>query len=205
MHDEVFTKKAAALFPKLAQFREFYLVGGTALALYLGHRISVDFDLFTSQALSLRLFTKIKKVFSGSAINVTYRAPEQLNCIIDGVKFTFFSFEYPLVDSTRRYKKVPLVSMRELAAMKAFAIGKRLSYKDYVDWYFLLSGQHVELSEVLKVAKKKFRGDFNDRLFLGQLVSLNDVPTQNIEFLRGQIGRGKIQKFLEQTVKNFRP
>lgn len=204
MHDEVLVPKAAKFFPRLARFRGFYLVGGTALALYMGHRVSVDFDLFSSSdSLPPRLLQNIKKVFAGSSIAITYRTSEQLNLTIDGVKFTFFAFGYPLVDSLHRYKKVPMAGISEIAAMKAFSIGKRLVYKDYVDWYFLLKEGYVKLADVVRVAQKKFAGDFNDRLFLGQLISLKDVPVQKIDFLKNEVKCTDIQRFLEQTVEQY--
>ncbi|MBI2443757.1 MAG: nucleotidyl transferase AbiEii/AbiGii toxin family protein [Candidatus Magasanikbacteria bacterium] len=204
MHAEALLPRAAALFPRLARFKNFYLVGGTALALHIGHRISVDFDLFSAQALPPTLLRRVKRIFARASVTVTYRAPEQLNLLIDNVKCTFFRFEYPIVEAVSHYHRVPLVSLRELAAMKAFAIGKRLAYKDYVDWYFMLKEKHVQLAEVIRVAKKKFKHDFSDRLFLGQLVSLADVPTQKIDFLRGEVERGTIQKFLEKTVRQYK-
>lgn len=203
MHDEALTKDAAFFFPKLLKFQDFYLAGGTALALQIGHRISVDFDLFSFSELSSNLLQKIKRVFTGSKMTLTYRAPEQLNLLIDGVKFTFFYFPYPLMTPFIRYKKVPMASTQELAAMKAFAIGKRLVYKDYVDWYFLLKEKRIGLPSIIRLAKQKFNGDFNDRLFLGQLVSLKDVPTQTIDFLRGKVSRKEIQKFLGQVVGRY--
>lgn len=204
MHVEALTPQAAKLFPHLARFKDFYLVGGTALALQIGHRLSVDFDLFSSQALSPRLLAFVKKVFAGSDITVTYRVPGQLNLTIDGIKQTFFVFDYPPVEPLVLYKQVPLVSVHEIAAMKAFAIGKRLAYKDYVDWYFLLKENHVNLADVVRTAKKKFSYDFNDRLFLGQLASFHDVPTQKIDFLRGDVDRASIQKFLEDAVRRYK-
>ena len=93
---------------------------------------------------------------------------------------------------------------------KKFAVGKRLAYKDYVDyvdyvdWYFLLNEKHVDLREVIASAKKKFEDDFNDRLFLGQLVSLEDIPTQKIDFLREEISRSTIAAFLKKTVRQFK-
>lgn len=204
MYDDALTSKAAAAFPRLMHFENFYLVGGTALALYMGHRISVDFDLFSKGALPASLLRKVKKVFAGSKIAITYQTPEQLNLIINGIKYTFFYFEYPTVDRFIHYKNVPLLSLRELAAMKAFSIGKRLSYKDYVDWYFLLKEKYVRLPDVIRLAKKKFGGDFNDRLFLGQLVSLDDVPTQKIDFLRGEVDREIIKAFLERVARNYK-
>lgn len=204
MHAEALTPQAARLFPHLARFKDFYLVGGTALALQIGHRLSVDFDLFTAHALSPRLLALVKKVFIGSDITVTYRVPGQLNLTIDGVKQTFFAFDYPPVEPLVWYRQVPLVGVHEIAAMKAFAIGQRLAYKDYVDWYFLLQEKHVQLADVVRTAKKKFGHDFNDRLFLGQLASLHDIPTQKIDFLRGEVDRDTIQGFLEGAVRRYK-
>ena len=138
MHDEAFTKEAAKLFPRFSGFKEFYLVGGTALALHMGHRISVDFDLFSSDEISPRLLQRVKRVFSRYPVSVTYRAPDQLTLLINNVKTTFFHYPYPVIDRCVTYQRVPVATIREIAAMKAFAIGKRLSYKDYIDWYFLL-------------------------------------------------------------------
>ena len=202
MHGEAFTAKAGALFPQFAKFKKFYLVGGTALALQIGHRISVDFDFFSEEELPARLLERVKRLFSTSSIQVTYRSPEQLNVLIDGVKATFFYYPYPIVEPLRTYQHIAIASVSEIAAMKAISIGGRLSYKDYVDWYFLLRENHVHLAAVIHLANKKFGGDFNGRLFLGQLASLEDVPVQKIDFLRGAVERGAIKKFLNAAVRN---
>ncbi len=205
MRKEALTKESAEIFPELFNFKGFYLVGGTALALQIGHRVSVDFDLFSQKELPPRLLTKIKRTFGKSAVSITYSAPEQLNVLLGGVKTTFFYYDYPVIDKLKSYKKVPIASIREIAAMKAFSIGKRLSYKDYIDWYFLLKEKHVTLSEVITHAKKKFGGDFNDRLFLGQLVYLDDITTQKIDFLRGAVNRESVQNFLREATREFMP
>lgn len=203
MHDEALTKEAAPLLPKFARFKRFYLVGGTALALHLGHRLSVDFDFFSHEPLSSRLLEQVRRVFVSEKRVVTYRSPEQLNVDINGVKTTFFFFNYPVIEPFVVHKGAPLASVREIAAMKAFAMGKRLSFKDYVDWYFLLKERHVTLQEVIVLAEKKFGGDFNDRLFLGQLASLSDTPAQKINFLRDPVSRETVEQFLITTVKAF--
>lgn len=96
-----------------------------------------------------------------------------------------------------------MCGVREIAAMKAFAIGRHLAYKDYADWYFLLSERHVTLPEIMRHAKAKFGGDFNDRLFLGQLVSMDDAPTQKIDFLRDEPDRPTIADFFREIVGKF--
>lgn len=55
----------------------------------------------------------------------------------------------------------------------------------------------------MKLANKKFGADFNDRQFLGQLVSLEDIQTQKIDFLRDEVSRKTVEHFLDKTVKSF--
>src|SRR3989338_4901795 len=162
MYEEALTDRGKELFPLLSLFKDFYLVGGTALALQIGHRQSVDFDLFSYTSLPDQLLAKVKRAFLGSSVIVTYRTSNQLNLLLDNVKATFFHYEYPVIDPLLTWQNVSMASIQEIAAMKAFAIGKRLSYKDYIDWYFLLSENHVALPSVISLAHKKFCGDFND-------------------------------------------
>ena len=203
MHEEALTNEAARLFPLFQRFKGFYLVGGTALALQIGHRISVDFDLFCFEELAANLLPRVKRVFSRHSILVTYAVPEQLNLILDGVKVTFFYYPYPTVEPFVLYKDIALASVHEIAAMKAFAVGKRIAYKDYADWYFLLRDGRVSIKHVMKLARTKFGGDFNDRLFLGQLASLDDVPTQKINFLKEEPTREVIGDVLREVVREY--
>lgn len=203
MHEESLTEQASNLFHCFAKLKGFYLVGGTALALQIGHRLSVDFDLFSSEELPPNLLQRIKRTFPNSSIAVTYRATEQLNVLIDNIKTTFFHYNYPVIDPFVSHEGVPLASIREIAAMKAFAVGKRLSYKDYIDWYVLLKEGYVKLDDIIAFCRKRFGNDFNDRLFLGQLASLEDIPTQKIDFLRDAVDRAAVQRFLETTIQNF--
>lgn len=201
MHENSLTEKGKTLFPALPRFDNFYLVGGTALALQIGHRVSVDFDLFSEQELSSGLFSKIKRVFKDLSIITTYSSSEQINVSIDGVSFTFLAYPYPVIEPLKEYRGVKVASVAEIAAMKSFAIGKRLAYKDYVDWYFMLKGGHVNLQQVFEISENKFGGAFNDRLFLSQLASFEDIQTTKIDFLGEEVPREEIRKFLEQEVK----
>jgi len=203
MHDEVLTKSAAALLPSIVRFSDFYLAGGTALALQIGHRRSVDFDLFSEKTLPAELLPRVKRVCAPLSVVVTYSSTEQLNVLIGGVKTTFLFFPYQVINPLVAYRGISIASVREIATMKAFAVGKRLSFKDYVDWYFMLKEKYVTLPDVIALAQKKFGGDFNDRLFLGQLVSLADVPIQSIDFLRAAVDKKEITEFLEYSVKTF--
>jgi hypothetical protein len=69
MHREVLTEPAAKLFPLLRRFPDFYLAGGTALALHIGHRVSVDFDLFSGDELDRTLLGQVRGVFGSAEIS----------------------------------------------------------------------------------------------------------------------------------------
>ncbi|MFH1354351.1 MAG: nucleotidyl transferase AbiEii/AbiGii toxin family protein [bacterium] len=204
MHQEALTEHSQKLFPKLAHFSNFYLAGGTALALQVGHRRSIDFDLFTAQELPDRLLPTVKSIFSGSNIAVTYSAPEQLNVLVDEIRVTLLYYEYPLIEPLINIHGVPVANVREIAAMKAFSIGRRISYKDYVDWYFMLSEKHVDLPDIVKLAGQKYDNDFNDRLFLGQLASVGEVEEVPIEYLRGAVDHHTIRNYLEKEVSDYK-
>ena len=203
MRQEALTERGRELFPQLARFSNFYLAGGTALALQVGHRRSVDFDLFTAEELPDRLLPTVKRIFSGSNIAVTYSSPEQLNVLVDEIRVTLLRYEYPLIEPPISIHGVPVADVHEIAAMKAFFIGKRISYKDYVDWYFMLSEKHVDLPDIVKLAGQKYGNDFNDRLFLGQLASVSEVEEVPIEHLRGAVDHRTIQNYLEKEVSNY--
>jgi hypothetical protein len=71
------------------------------------------------------------------------------------------------------------------------------AYKDYIDLYFILSEHHATLTDLIDVAEKKFGVEFNLRLFLEQLVFLDDVEDTGIQFLNTSVTRAKLLSFFE--------
>ena len=163
--------------------RSFYLVGGTAIALQIGHRESIDFDLFTrKEPLNYDLISdKIKK--SNNVVQTVFtRKSFCYTLVINNVQFTFYSYLYdvPLNESFENYIKMP--DLLTLAAMKAFALGKRAKWKDYVDLYFILTKYHT-LKEISLKAKEIFKGEFNDKNFRISLSYFEDVDyTEKVNY-----------------------
>ncbi|MBI4599657.1 nucleotidyl transferase AbiEii/AbiGii toxin family protein [Candidatus Uhrbacteria bacterium] len=133
MHDECLTGEAKRLFPRLANFRGYHLVGGTALALQIGHRVSYDFDLFTEHALAPNLHAKVKKVFYGERVKPVFRMTEQYDIFVSDIKTTFRYYPYPPVHPLKKHHGVPVLSIKDIGASKTFEIGQRAAYRDYVD------------------------------------------------------------------------
>ena len=129
MHDEILNDSQRQLLPLMAQFkREYYLVGGTAIALHIGHRRSVDFDMFKMPAVNhKRNLDRIKS--AGFNHIVTRRVTEQMNLVVNDVKLTFFQYPFP-VQATEHFREVfRLPSLLSLAAVKAYALGRRSKWK----------------------------------------------------------------------------
>ena len=131
MHEEILSDSQRDLLPLMAQFRrEYYLVGGTAIALHLGHRRSVDFDMFKLTAINhKRNLDRIAA--AGLEHQVTRRVAEQMNLVVNGVKLTFFQYPFQIVANERFKDVFRLPSLLSLAAMKAYALGRRSKWKDY--------------------------------------------------------------------------
>src|ERR1700675_1718197 len=106
MHQEVITNEGAALLPVLSRFHGFYLAGGTALALQIGHRISVDFDLFTDDDIDRALLQRARHVFSGADISPLVNNADELTLLVNGVKVTFLRYPFPPLEPLVLYGDV---------------------------------------------------------------------------------------------------
>jgi hypothetical protein len=135
---------------------DFYLAGGTALALQLGHRLSVDLDLFSPT------FANPEELAAGLVvaspqITVTATAPRTVELVIEGVPATVFGYPYPLLEPTVEAEPglLPLASPDDIAAMKLAAIASRGSRKDFVDLWVITQCCRT-LGECLELYSRKF-------------------------------------------------
>jgi hypothetical protein len=166
MHLEILSNEQLDLLPILAQFkREYYLVGGTAIALHIGHRESIDFDLFKASTIRKKdIYSKLKNL----DYKISFADYNQVNMNAKGVKITFFSFPYKVPVTCELNKALKFPDLLTLAAMKAFALGRRAKWKDYVDLYFILKF-HFTLKEVSQKANEIFKDEFIEKQFIAQL------------------------------------
>jgi len=183
MHLEILSDQQRELLPFIAQFkRSFYLVGGTAIALHIGHRRSIDFDLFTEKRLNISRINQ--KVFELSYNKKTlFKDIDQIHFYINEVKTTFFLYPYPVAHSEMLSDIISMPSLLSLSAMKAFALGRRAKWKDYVDLYFMLR-DFFSIKEISTAAEKIFGQLFSEKLFREQLAFHQDIDySEPVEFL----------------------
>ena len=197
MHPEIFSTEQRELLPLVNKFsEEYYLVGGTAIALQIGHRMSVDFDLFSPDKIKRK---KIKRIIDESGFmkdDIIYEADEQLHIPVNSVKMTFYCFPHPVEHAVWLEKTISMPGLLDLAAMKAYALGGRAKWRDYVDLYFLLKYHHTFL-EINKRAYELFDNFFNPRLFREELSFFSDIDyDQPIQFIGSPISEEEIKNFL---------
>ncbi|MFH1180881.1 MAG: nucleotidyl transferase AbiEii/AbiGii toxin family protein [bacterium] len=200
MNQEALSEKGKKILSELRNFSNFYLAGGTALALQIGHRKSADFDLFSEKKISGGLLSKIKNVFHQNSFALSVNNPDELTVFIDGIKITFLKYPFRVISKLVEYEGVNLLSIKEIAATKAYTVGRRCSYKDYIDLYFIISEHLSDLNEIIKLAEKKYGGEFNSRLFLEQLVYVEDIKDTEIIFLKQAVGKKDVESFFQKKI-----
>lgn len=197
MHLEVLNNDQKALLPILAKFKkEYYMVGGTAIALYLGHRYSIDFDLFKNGDIRTKtIFPKFEILKEKYAI--TLNRSGQLNLLCRNVKFTFFDFEFDVPHDIPILNFINIPTLLDLAAMKAYALGRRSKWKDYLDLYFILKSD-FSLKEICHRASEIFGDMFSAKLFVGQLSYFDGINySEEVEFITGfEVSDEEIKAYL---------
>ena len=182
MVNQILNSDQQNILPLIEMFSSnYYLVGGTAIALHLGHRRSIDFDLFTNNT-----FNPIEvrnKVLADYHIDHTFSQGQgELTVLINKVKITFLHYPFTIDHPIVFHQHIKLPDLLTLGAMKAFALGKRAKWKDYVDLYFIF--QQYSLSQVINRSRDIFKTEFNERLFRTQLGYFNDIDySETIEYM----------------------
>lgn len=176
---EILDKKRKTAFNNLLIFAGdgFYLAGGTALALQIGHRESLDFDLFRNKEIGFSIKQKAIKKFGKDSIKTLVDTSDEFTFVLhEGIKITLLNYywdpSFPLV---RVAGNIPLLSIRDIAMAKAYALGRRGNYRDYFDLYVIIKNKHASLKEIIKWCIKKYGDVFSERMFLEQLTYLGDI------------------------------
>ena len=203
IHLEILDKPRQIIFSKLYGFKNFgYLAGGTALALQIQHRKSVYFDIFINKPINNYLRLKAKTVFPASVFYVN--TTDQISfTTTENVNVTFFWYIYPSLLPPTTTPSISLASVNDIVADKAFTIGKRAVWRDYVDLFLLLKKEIVTLNQTIQLAKQKFSCEFNEALFLEQLSYFKDVTIVPMDFIGSSPSPSEIQSYLETQVESY--
>ncbi len=154
-----------------------YLAGGTALALYLNHRTSVDLDFYTEREIdNNEVLVKLQNTFDNLVVNLHQKNTLLLTII--NTDTSLFYYPYGLIGKTETYKKIEIASIEDVAAMKVGALVQRGKRRDFVDLFYLL--QKFSLDEILKFTLKKFPG-YQEMLVLRALIFFEGAEGEDLQ------------------------
>lgn len=181
--------------------KDFYLVKGTALALQIGHRLSIDLDWFSPNFKYNPNFRRKLSELGNLVINEELE--DTFDGSLDGVRISFFNYPYPLIGPTIQYmSNVRLASKEDIAVMKLEAIAGRGSYKDFIDIYFLL--QYFTLEEIFKKLEEKFKGlDYNKMHLIKSLNYFDDVKKGEMPQMIKDINWEEIKKEIRKATRQM--
>lgn len=200
---EILDTERQKVFKQLAEFsKDGYLAGGTALALQLGHRVSVDFDVFSYKPLSTRLRSTIAKHFSIQQVHLN-TSDQYTFTTYGNIEVTFVWFDFPLIRPLIPTPSISLASIIDIAANKANTLGLRAVWRDYVDLFWLIREEGTPLQDIIAWAKQKYPTQFVEAQFLEQLVYFTDLTVTPIQFLKKHYSTGDIQSYLQETVDTY--
>jgi len=204
MYYSILDQKRINILPLLGLLDDkWYLAGGTALALQIGHRDSVDFDFFIDSDFDTSvLFERLREIFEDYDIVKIQDEKNTLTIILDEeIKLSFFTYKYKLLKSIIVEKYLRLASVKDIACMKLSAVVSRATQKDYVDLYFIL--QKISLDTLLKDAKVKF-SQLDTNLILKSLIYFEDIKNEKIYFKNNkEINFEEVKKYLQNIVVQY--
>lgn len=132
----------------------FYLAGGTALSLQLGHRLSVDLDFFSPSEDVPTVRTHLEHALASFRATLADSSWGNLVYLVKDVRMGFYGYGYPLVAPLVETEDVRLASMEDIALMKLDALLSRAMRKDFYDLYFIC--QKIPLRRLLDLAPQKY-------------------------------------------------
>jgi len=137
-----------------------YLAGGSAVALYFGHRLSVDLDFFTPEEFNSLDMSDIisDRLKSGFKISKSTVTKNTLVMSLNETEFSLFTYKYPLLENTTTMKDipVPIASQLDLSLMKLIAINQRGTCKDFIDMKFLIEQNNYTFEWLTEKLTKKY-------------------------------------------------
>lgn len=191
------------LIQKLQSFEElndFVLVGGTSLALQIGHRYSIDIDLCSQSEFDVN--EKVEFLESNfENIRIVAENKNSLSCVISGVKVDFISHRYPYVKPILEEEGIRYLGKEDIAAFIQNAIvnsGKRL--KDFLDIFHLLG--HYTMRELASFYTTKYtkRSALIAVKALGYFDEID--PSIDVPIVRDELSLESIKERIETAISN---
>jgi hypothetical protein len=180
------------------EFAGMRLVGGTSLALQIGHRKSIDIDLFGKlETDSFQIMAMLKQCGLVTTLN---KSENIAVYTVNGIKVDIVNYPYPWLEAAIAKEGLFLAGIKDIAAMKLAAVTNRGTKKDFVDIYFLF---HLfSLEEILGFYLQKY-GDGSEFMVLKSLTYFDDADLDPMPVMLRHVEWDAIKKKVVAEVENL--
>jgi predicted nucleotidyltransferase component of viral defense system len=178
----------------------FYLAGGTALAIQLGHRMSIDLDWFCQEGFNgQNIKFELAKI---GKFSISSEEEGTIHGQLDGVKITFLRYRYGQLYPIINFEGVNLADERDIAAMKIDAVSSRGSKKDFIDLYFLL--EKYSLAELVGFFEHKFSDiSYNKLHILKSLTYFEEAEDEPMPVMLKDMAWRDVKELMEKKVMEY--
>jgi len=179
----------------------FYLAGGTALSLQIGHRHSVDLDFFSQTEDIPSIRPQLERALARFHATLADSSWGNLVYLANNTRIGFYGYGYSLVAPLINDREVHLASILDIALMKLDALLSRAVRKDFYDLYFIC--QSIPLREMFDSAPQKYPSvrDFEAQT-LKRLVYFDNAENETDPQLLQNVNWNTIKEyFIEQAKK----
>jgi len=203
MPQQVISKKTRAnleILTRTGILKDFYLAGGTGLALQLKHRLSLDLDFFTPKSIVVKdLIQKLKKI---GKLAVEKEAEQTLVCTFKGTRLSFMRYEYPCLFGLKKTNRLKVADLRDIGCMKIDAVSSRGTKRDFIDLYFIL--QKITLARTLNFYDKKYKKLSSNLVHIKKsLVYFQDAEKDPMPKMFFPVPWEKVKDFFRKKVKKL--
>lgn len=206
MHRSCFPEKGWEILKKINKIllnHKAVLAGGTALALQLGHRKSLDLDFFTLENFKVdRILKEIN--LTGMTYQMLSEGKDFFTINLEGIKTSLFKYEYPFIEKPVIYENITIANLVDIAAMKIIAICQKGVKRDFIDLYFIL--QKIPFHLIVNCMVKKYGLERINPIIIGKsLIYFPDADTNpDPEYLKGfEMEWKEVRNFFQQHVKQY--
>jgi predicted nucleotidyltransferase component of viral defense system len=196
------TKNVLITLSKLEELNQFTFVGGSALSVYLKHRISEDLDFFSwgNELRNEALLREIKNTFP-KGFKIETLNKKQLNLKIEDVKITFFANNWQELKKNEKLTgSINIAPIKLLTGMKINSLFLRAKFRDYYDLY-VINKEKYTVEQMYEIIKE-YMPEINKKLFQTALVFTDDITEDNINHLKPKydVNPDKIRKSFEDQI-----
>ncbi|MDP2928752.1 MAG: nucleotidyl transferase AbiEii/AbiGii toxin family protein [Candidatus Omnitrophota bacterium] len=195
------TKKALAILGKSHLMNKAYLAGGTACALQIGHRISVDLDFFTPEEFDTKeLARSLEKI---GRFKLDRQSWGTILGDFEKVKFSIFVYKYPVLLPFKSLFGINILDLRDIAAMKIDAISTRGIKRDFIDLYFICQ-KGISLGRILTFYDRRYGTLASNVIHIQKsLVYFIDADATAMPKMLKNVVWEDVKKYFEKEVKRL--